>query len=113
MLNHSSDLDSMFAALADPARRAVIARLARGPASVSDLAKPLAMSLPAITPHIKLLEESGFVTSKKIGRVRTCELAPKRLKAAQNWLEQQRHAWEARFDAMDAFVLSQRDKLDD
>ncbi|MBL8552024.1 MAG: winged helix-turn-helix transcriptional regulator [Hyphomonadaceae bacterium] len=99
----------MFSALADPARRAVISRLARGPASVSELAKPLKMSLPAIAPHLKLLEESGFVSSRKVGRVRTCRLEPKRLQVAQNWLSQQRAHWEARFDRMDAFILSQGD----
>ena len=103
-------LDLMYSALADPARRAVIARLARGPASVSELAKPLKMSLPAIAPHLKLLEESGFVVSKKIGRVRTCRIEPKRLEAAQSWLAKQHALWEARFDRMDVFVLNMDDK---
>ncbi|NWG53238.1 MAG: helix-turn-helix transcriptional regulator [Hydrogenophilaceae bacterium] len=107
MLNRSADLDAMFQALADPTRRAVISRLARGPASVSELAKPLKMSLPAITPHLRLLEESGFVVSEKVGRVRTCRIQPKRLAAAQSWLAKQRAAWEARFDRMDKFILEQ------
>lgn len=111
-MNHSATLDLMYTALADSTRRAMIARLARGPASVSELAKPLKMSLPAITPHLRLLEESGFVITEKIGRVRTCRIQPKRLDAAQSWLAKQKSMWEARFDRMDAFVLSMGDKDD-
>ncbi|MBI1250714.1 MAG: metalloregulator ArsR/SmtB family transcription factor [Alphaproteobacteria bacterium] len=112
MLNRSESLDRVFAALADPTRRAVIARLARGPASVSELAKPLKMSLPAIAPHLKALEQSGFVVSEKVGRVRTCRIDPKQLEAAQTWLAEQRSVWEARFDRMDAFVLALGDSDD-
>jgi DNA-binding transcriptional ArsR family regulator len=106
MLNYSKSLDHTYAALADPARRAIIARLARGPASVSELARPLKMSLPAVSPHLKVLEQSGFVTSSKKGRVRVCRLEPKKLDAAQAWIAKQRAVWEARFDAMDAVVLA-------
>jgi DNA-binding transcriptional ArsR family regulator len=105
MLKQSAALDLMYTALADPTRRAVIARLAKGPASVSDLAKPLKMSLPAIIPHLRLLEQSGFVVTEKIGRVRTCRIEPKRLDTAQAWLAKQRAQWEARFDSLDAFLL--------
>ncbi len=110
MLNRSDALDLMYAALADPTRRAVISRLTRGPASVSEIAKPLKMSLPAITPHLKLLEESGFVVTEKIGRVRTCRIEPKRLNAAQTWLAKQRSLWDARFDRLDALVLRMGDE---
>jgi len=112
MLNRSEGLDLMYAALADPARRAIISQLAKGPASVSELAKPLKMSLPAITPHLKLLEASGFVLSKKVGRVRTCRIEPKRLAAAQSWIAKQQALWEARFDRMDQFLLEQNDDED-
>lgn len=105
-MNRSEALDLMYSALADPSRRAIIARLAKGPASVSELAKPLRMSLPAISPHLKLLEESGFVASRKEGRVRICRIEPKRLDAAQAWLAKQRDTWEARLDRMDAYVLN-------
>ena len=87
----------------------MITRLSRGPASVSELAKPLKMSLPAVVKHLTLLEESGFVVSQKRGRVRTCRIDPKRLDAAQTWLAKQRAVWEARFDRMDAFVLEHGD----
>lgn len=95
----------MYSALADPTRRAMIARLVRGPASVSELARPLKMTLPAVAQHLKLLEESGFVVSRKVGRVRTCRIEPKRLDAAQTWIAAQRSLWEARFDRMDALLL--------
>lgn len=110
MLNQSAELDLMFSALADPTRRAILARLARGLASVSELAKPLKMSLPAVVQHLQLLEESGFVVSRKVGRVRTCRIEPKRLDAAQAWLAKQRAHWEARFDRMDAFLLEKNEK---
>jgi DNA-binding transcriptional ArsR family regulator len=105
MLNQSAQLDLMFSALADPTRRAILSRLVRGVATVSELAKPLKMSLPAITPHLRVLEASGFVISRKIGRVRTCRVEPKRFDTAQAWLAQRRSEWEARLDRMDAFVL--------
>jgi DNA-binding transcriptional ArsR family regulator len=105
MLNRSAQLDLMFSALADPTRRAILARLARGLATVTELAKPLKMSLPAIAPHLRLLEASGLVVSRKHGRVRTCRIEPKRLDAAQAWLAQQRAEWEARLDRMDTFLL--------
>lgn len=105
MVNQSVELDLMFSALADPTRRAILARLVRGVATVSELAAPLRLSLPAITPHLRLLEKSGFVLSRKVGRVRTCRIEPERLATAQTWLAQQRAEWEARFDRMDAFIL--------
>lgn len=105
MLKQSKSLDSVFVALADPTRRAMIERLSRGPASVSELAKPLKMSLPGVVQHLRLLEQSGIVVSRKVGRVRTCRIDPGRLDVAQAWLEKQRRFWEERFDRLDAFLL--------
>ena len=86
MLNYQP-LDQVFQALADPTRRGMIARLSRGPASVSELAEPFAMSLPAIVQHLKVLELSGLVKSEKIGRVRTCCIEPKVLMRAEDWMQ--------------------------
>lgn len=105
MLKQSEALDRVYAALADPTRRAMVERLARGPASVSELARPLKMSLPAVAQHLKVLEESGLVSSRKVGRVRTCRIQAKRLDAAQAWIAEQRALWEARFDRMDELLL--------
>jgi DNA-binding transcriptional ArsR family regulator len=110
MPKQSVYLDQMFSALADPTRRAIIERLTHGPASVSELAKPLKMSLPSVVQHLHLLEQSGLVVSRKIGRVRTCRVEPSRLEAAQAWLAKQRARWEARFSRLDAFVQEREDK---
>jgi DNA-binding transcriptional ArsR family regulator len=98
MLNDSTYLDRAFQALADPARRGMLARLSRGPASVSELAKPLAMSLPAVLQHLQALEASGLIRSEKKGRVRTCCIEHVALSAAEHWIADQRLAWEARLD---------------
>src|SRR5213592_1058046 len=98
MLNNSPALDRAFSALADPVRRRMLARLSRGPASVSELASPLPISLPAVLQHLKALEASGLVASEKQGRVRTVRLQPKALSATETWLAEQRTAWEARID---------------
>lgn len=111
MPNQSQALDRVFAALSDPTRRTMVARLARGPASVSELAKPFRMSLPSIVQHLKVLEESGLVKSAKAGRIRTCRIEPKRLDAAQSWLGRQRALWDARFDRLDAVLME--DSKDD
>ena len=110
MLKQSESLDRVFLALADPSRRAMVERLTRGPASVSELAKPLRMTLSAVVQHLALLEESGLVTSRKTGRIRTCRIEPRRLGTAQTWLAKQRAHWEARFDRMDALLLSSEAK---
>ena len=109
MPKRSESLDRMFSALADPTRRAMVERLARGPANVSELAGPLNMSLPAVMQHLQTLERSGLVTSRKVGRVRTCRIQPKRFDAAQAWLARQRAHWEARFDRLDAFLEKSED----
>lgn len=110
VINQSAALDLVYSALADPSRRAMIARLVRGPASVSELARPLEMSLPAATQHLRRLEESGLVVSRKVGRVRTCRLDPRRLDAAQTWIANQRALWESRLDRMDALLLKGESK---
>jgi len=104
MAKQSQTLDLVFAALSDPTRRTMVARLARGPASVSELARPFPISLPSVVQHLKVLEESGLVKSAKTGRIRTCRIEPKRLDAAQTWLSKQRALWEARFDRLDALL---------
>jgi DNA-binding transcriptional ArsR family regulator len=111
MLNESPRLDRAFQALADPTRRALVARLSRAPATVSELARPLRMTLPAVMQHLRLLEESGLVTSEKKGRVRTCRIAPKALAVAEGWIAEQRAAWEARVDRFETYVeeLKQRE----
>jgi DNA-binding transcriptional ArsR family regulator len=109
MVQLSSDLDLVYSALSDGSRRAMIARLARGPASVSELAAPLQMSLTAVSKHIALLEHSGFVVTRKTGRVRICHIEPTQLRVAQDWLAEQRALWEARLDSLDAFLLEGKD----
>jgi DNA-binding transcriptional ArsR family regulator len=97
-------LDSVFHSLSDGTRRAVIAQLASGPASIGDLAQRHHMALPSFMKHIRVLEASEIVTSRKVGRVRICKLRPAALKAAQGWLERERGVWEARLNQLDAFV---------
>ncbi|HEY8253298.1 MAG TPA: metalloregulator ArsR/SmtB family transcription factor [Rhizomicrobium sp.] len=98
------ELDKTFAALADPARRAMVERLVQGPASVSELAKPLPMSLPAVMLHLKVLEDSGLVTSRKEGRVRTCRIQPQMLSQAEQWVSERRRMWERNLDRLGQFL---------
>lgn len=102
MLNN--DLDRTFAALADPARRAMVERLVQGPATVSELAKPLPMSLAGAMLHLKVLEESGLVKSEKVGRVRTCRIDPQMLSQAERWVAERRALWERSLDRLGAFL---------
>jgi DNA-binding transcriptional ArsR family regulator len=104
MLNYQQPLDHMFQALADPTRRAIVDRLCRGPASVSELAKPLSMSLPAVVQHIQVLEASGLVRSQKAGRVRTCRIEAKALRSAEHWIAERRTLWERRLDALGDYL---------
>jgi DNA-binding transcriptional ArsR family regulator len=104
VLNHSATLDLAYAALSDGSRRSMIDRLSRGPATVKELAAPLTMSLPAVLQHLRVLEESGLVSSEKNGRVRTCRLQPAALQAAEQWIADRRAGWEARLDRLDAFL---------
>lgn len=104
MLNYQQPLDSVFQALADPTRRGMIARLSRGPASVSELAEPLDMSLPAVVQHLQVLETSGLISTEKVGRVRTCRLDAKALTSAEDWISSQRASWEARLDRLGEYL---------
>ncbi len=94
------DINRVFSALADPTRRAIIERLCDSPASVSQLAKPLDMSLAAVVQHVQFLEASGLIESRKTGRVRTCRIRPATLSAVEHWLNERRSRWEARFDRL-------------
>jgi DNA-binding transcriptional ArsR family regulator len=105
MLNHSAPLDRAFQALADPARRGMLARLAHGPATVSELAVPLRMSLPAVLQHLQALEGSGLIRSEKKGRVRTCRLQPGVLAEAEQWIVDRRTEWEVRHDRFESYVM--------
>jgi DNA-binding transcriptional ArsR family regulator len=93
-------LDRTFHALADSSRRSIVVRLSEGPASVSELAEPLEMSLSAVVQHIEVLQKSGIVRSEKVGRVRTCQLEPAPMRAVEQWIAQHRQAWEGRFDRL-------------
>jgi DNA-binding transcriptional ArsR family regulator len=102
MLNYQ--LDRTFAALADPTRRAMVDRLAQGPATVSELASPLPMSLPAVLLHLRVLEDCGLVKSHKAGRVRTCRIEPQMLSEAEKWVSERRQMWERNLDRLDAYL---------
>jgi DNA-binding transcriptional ArsR family regulator len=104
MLNQPADLDHLFHALADPARRAMVERLARGPAPVSELARPLPMSLPSAMQHLSVLEAAGLVRSEKVGRVRTCAIAPGALSLAEHWINARRTEWEHRLDRLGDYL---------
>lgn len=104
MLNDSPQLDRAFQALSDPVRRGMLARLSRGPASVSQLAEPFSISLPAVLQHLRTLEESGLVRSAKKGRVRTVRLQPKTLTAAESWIAGRRAEWEAQLDRFEDYL---------
>ncbi len=99
-----AQLDLKFGALADPTRRAILARLARGEASVNELAKPFNMSLPAISKHLKVLERAGLITRGRDAQWRPCRIQPAALKDVTEWLEQYRRLWEERFDRLDEYI---------
>ena len=104
MVKYSATLDSTFGALADPTRRAILASLMLGEASMSDLAGPHRMSLPAVMKHVRVLQKAGLVSQKKIGRTRFCQLAPAPLKQAEDWIAQYRRFWEGAFDSLERFL---------
>ena len=112
-MENSSDLNQVFQALADPTRRAVLERLAGGPASVSELAGEHAMALPSFVQHVRVLERCALIRSQKSGRVRTCELVPETLASAEHWVERQRRFWESRLDALVARAEEKAKSLDD
>lgn len=101
-----ASLDLMFQALGDPARRGMVERLSLAPASVSDLAAPLTMSLSAVVQHLHVLEASGLVRSQKVGRVRTCQVVPGALQLAETWINQRRIGWERRFDRLGDYLAT-------
>lgn len=107
MLNQTDPPDRVFHALADPTRRAIVERLTRGPAAVSELARPLPVSLAAVLQHLQVLEHSGLVRSEKVGRVRTCRLEPAALRMAEDWLRRQRTVWEDRLDRLGGYLAEQ------
>jgi DNA-binding transcriptional ArsR family regulator len=100
VLAEADVLDQTFRALADPSRRSIVVRLSRGPASVSELAAPLAMSLPAVVQHLDVLQKSGLVSSVKVGRVRTCRLEPGPMRSVEGWIGQHRATWEVQLDRL-------------
>lgn len=106
MLNEVA-LDRIFQALADPSRRSMVERLSKGPASVSELARPLDMSLPAVVQHLQVLEASGLVRSEKVGRVRTCRIEPAALRSAEKWITARRASWERAFDRLGDYLAEE------
>ncbi|MDV6302938.1 MULTISPECIES: ArsR/SmtB family transcription factor [Rhodococcus] len=106
MAQYSTVLDDVFQALADPTRRAVLSRLGSGPATVGELAEPFDMTLPSFMKHIHLLERSGWIRTRKVGRVRACTIERTNLDAAGHWLQEQRAVWESRTDRLEDFVTT-------
>jgi DNA-binding transcriptional ArsR family regulator len=110
MLNHEDHLDRMFHALADANRRALIDHLMGGPASVSDLASPMAISLPAVMQHLAVLEKSGLVRTQKSGRVRSCSLDPVAMSQVEGWIGERRRMWETRLDNLGKFLAKTQEE---
>jgi DNA-binding transcriptional ArsR family regulator len=110
MPNQSTQLNRVFQALADPTRRAVLERLSRGPAAVTELAQPFKMALPSFSQHLDVMERCGLVRSRKSGRVRTYRLAPQKLTTAAHWLDAQRKNWDRRLDQLDAFLVDLKEE---
>jgi len=104
MVKYSQSLDSTFGALADPTRRAILASLLLGEASISDLASPHRISLPAVMKHVRVLQQAGLLSQKKVGRTRFCQLAPSPLQAAEDWIAQYRRFWEDTLDSLERFL---------
>ena len=112
MLNDVADLDRVFHALADPGRRLMLERLGRGPASVSELARPLSMSLAAVVQHVQILETSGLVRTQKVGRTRTCSLNAETLQSAERWISERRTFVERRLDRLGEYLADTADQPD-
>lgn len=112
MANYSTDLDKAFSALADPTRRAIVGRLCEGPKTVSELSAPFEMALPSLLKHVRVLEESGLITSHKVGRVRTCTIKPGALQATGGWIHEHVAAWEERLDRMEAHIQTMKSEAD-
>jgi DNA-binding transcriptional ArsR family regulator len=103
-------LDRVFHALSDPSRMVIVDRLSRGPASVSELARPLEISLPAVVQHLQVLEENGLVSSEKVGRVRTCQIEAAGLRPVEQWISERRRAWERRLDRLGEYLAERPDE---
>ena len=112
MVKYSGALDTTFGALADPTRRAILSTLMLGQASISELAKPHRMSLPAVLKHVRVLERAGLVSQSKNGRTRFCQLAAEPLKQAEDWISRYRVFWEGTFDSLERFLAEQKAKED-
>jgi DNA-binding transcriptional ArsR family regulator len=104
MAKFSTDLDRAFSALADPTRRAIVSRLCDGPKSVSELSEPFELALPSLLKHVRVLEQSGLISSEKSGRVRTCKIEPLALHATEAWIQQHISAWEKRLDRLEVHI---------
>ncbi len=103
-----ADLDLFFSALSDPTRRAILQRLSQGEATVTELARPFAMSLPAISKHLRVLEQAGLLHREREGRIRRCSFNAERVKAAADWLERNTTFWRSQLDALDSYLRSDR-----
>jgi len=112
MVKYPTTLDSTFGALADPTRRAILASLMLGQASITELAKPHRMSLPAVMKHVRVLEEAGLVSQNKIGRTRRCQLAAQPLQEAEQWLSRYQVFWEGTFDSLGRYLSQEANKED-
>jgi len=112
MLNYAPDLDRVFQALADPGRRLMVERLSRGPASVSELGRPLDMSLAAVLQHVQVLEACGLIRSSKLGRTRTCSINPAALRSAESWIADRRTMVERRLDRLGDYLADTADQPD-
>ena len=110
MVQYSPSIDRGFAALSDPTRRGILERLGRGPASITDLATAFGMTLTGMKKHVGVLEQADLVTTRKVGRVRTCTLGPRRLEDETAWIERQRRLWDERFDELERIVGERRRK---
>jgi DNA-binding transcriptional ArsR family regulator len=105
MAKHDPDLSLLFHALSDPTRRAIVTRLAEGPAAVTELAGPTGLRLPTVMRHLSVLESAGLIATAKDGRVRTCAIVPEALVPVRTWIDEQRAIWESRLDRLDKYVM--------
>jgi DNA-binding transcriptional ArsR family regulator len=110
MLNYVDPIDPVFHALGDPTRRRILERLSHGPASVSELASPLPISLPAVVQHLGVLQDSGLVESEKVGRVRTCRLRAATMTRAESWIAERREEWERRLDRLGEYLAEENEQ---
>jgi DNA-binding transcriptional ArsR family regulator len=112
MLKYEEPVDKVFHALGDPTRRELVDRLSHGPATVSELAAPLAISLPAVMQHLRVLQECDLVESEKVGRVRTCRVRPTTMRQAESWIAERRAEWERRLDRLGEFLAENPDEME-